>query len=158
MEGKKIKDEAKESLYYVGIGASAGGLEALQDFFKNIPMDSDMAFIVIQHLSPDYKSYMDELLGRSTKLPINIAEDGMPVEPNTVYLIPPRKNLFIFHGKLYLEEHNDRKRLNLPIDIFFRSLAEDKGKNAIGVILSGTGSDGTLGVRAIKEAGGMIMV
>lgn len=151
-------NKSKEPLYYVGIGASAGGLEALQDFFKNIPMDTDMAFIVIQHLSPDYKSYMNELLGRQTKLRIEIAEDGMLVEANAVYLIPPSKNLLIFHGKLYLENQNPHKALNLPIDIFFRSLAEDQGKNAIGVILSGTGSDGTLGVRGIKEAGGMIMV
>ncbi len=142
----------------IGIGASAGGLEAIQDFFKAMPTNTNLAFVVIQHLSPDYKSLMDELLARHTKIPIQIAKDGTKVEPNNIYLIPPRKNLSIFHNTLVLEDHSLKKGLNLPIDIFFRSLAADKGKLAIGVILSGTGSDGTLGTRAIKEAGGMIMV
>ncbi len=142
----------------IGIGASAGGLEALQDFFKTMPVETGLAFVVVQHLSPDYKSLMDELLARYTKIPIQIVSDGMEIKPNNIYLIPPRKNLPVFHDKLLLEEYNPKKGLNLPIDIFFRSLANDKGKNAVGVILSGTGSDGTLGVRAIKEAGGMIMV
>jgi len=146
-----------EFTYYVGIGASAGGLEALVSFFKEMPEDTGMVFIVIQHLSPDYKSLMNELLARHTRMSIEIAQDGIAAQPNTIYLIPPRKNLSIFHGKFYLEEQKSRG-LNLPIDIFFRSLAADKNKNAIGVILSGTGSDGTLGIRAIKEAGGMVMV
>ncbi|MCA1950568.1 MAG: PAS domain-containing protein [Treponema sp.] len=157
---KKAKGENfhQSNLIVVGVGASAGGLEALQDFFKNMPVNTGMAFVVIQHLSPDYKSLMDELLARETSIPIQIAEDGMDVLPDHIYLIPPRKNLSIFHDKLYLENQEPKKRLNLPVDIFFRSLALDKGKNAIGIILSGTGSDGTLGTRAIKEAGGMIMV
>ena len=142
----------------VGIGASAGGLEAIQEFFRVMAADSGLAFVVIQHLSPDYRSLMDELLARYTRMRILKAEEGMPVEPNTIYLIPPRKNLRIFHDKLMLEDQNLRKGLNLPIDIFFRSLAAEKGKHAIGIILSGTGSDGTLGTRAIKEVGGMIMV
>lgn len=150
--------EAKtESTYYVGIGASAGGLEAIVSFFKAMPEDTGMVFIVIQHLSPDYKSLMNELLARHTRMPIEIAQDGVEAQPNTIYLIPPRKNLLIFHGKFYLEEQKSRG-LNLPIDIFFRSLAADKNKYAIGIILSGTGSDGTMGIRAIKEAGGMVMV
>lgn len=144
--------------YYVGIGASAGGLEALEGFFKAMPVDTGMVFIVIQHLSPDYKSLMNELLARYTKMEIHIAEDGMETLPNHIYLIPPKYNLTIYHGKLYLEEQNNHNRLNLPIDIFFKSLAQDQGKHAVGVILSGTGSDGTLGVRALKEQGGMIMV
>lgn len=148
----------EKPLYYVGIGASAGGLEALQDFFKFMPRDTGMAFIVIQHLSPDYRSMMDELLARHTAMAIHIAEDGMPVAPNAIYLIPPRKNLMLYHGKLYLEEQRSQKALNLPIDVFFRSLAADQGKKGIAVILSGTGSDGTLGIRAVKEAGGIIMV
>lgn len=142
----------------VGIGASAGGLEALQDFFKSMPLDSGLSFVVIQHLSPDFKSMMDELLARHTRLRIKIIDDGIAVEANTIYLIPPRKNLSIFHNKIYLDEQRPHKGLNLPIDIFFRSLAADKGKHAIGIILSGTGSDGTLGARAIKECGGMVMV
>jgi two-component system CheB/CheR fusion protein len=142
----------------VGIGASAGGLEAIQEFFRAMPIDSGLAFVVIQHLSPDYRSLMDELLARYTRMRILKAEESMPVEPDTIYLIPPRKNLRIFHDKLMLEDQNLRKGLNLPIDIFFRSLAAEKGKHAIGIILSGTGSDGTLGTRAIKEVSGMVMV
>lgn len=142
----------------VGVGASAGGLEALQDFFVNMPLDTGLSFVVIQHLSPDYKSLMDELLARKTSIPIQIVKDGMEVRPNNIYLLPPRKNISIFHNRLYLEDQSPKKGLNLPVDIFFRSLAKEKGKDAIGVILSGTGSDGTLGTRAIKEMGGMIMV
>lgn len=150
-------NDLKVAEYVVGIGASAGGLEALQDFFKAMPLETGLGFVVIQHLSPDYRSLMDELLARYTQIPIKKVKDGMPVEPNTIYLIPPRKNLSIFHGKLLLEEQGARSGLNLPIDIFFRSLAKDYGKKAISIVLSGTGSDGTLGTRAIKEAGGMVM-
>jgi two-component system CheB/CheR fusion protein len=141
----------------VGIGASAGGLEALQEFFKNTPDDPGVAFVVVQHLSPDYKSLMDELLARYTNMSITRVEDGTPVEPDHLYLIPPRKNMTIFRGKLYLTEQDHSRMMNMPIDIFMRSLAQDQGKNAIGVILSGTGSDGTLGIRAIKEHGGMVI-
>ncbi|RQD69135.1 MAG: chemotaxis protein CheR [Tindallia sp. MSAO_Bac2] len=151
-------DKTVEPVYYVGVGASAGGLEALQDFFRTMPDDTGMAFVVIQHLSPDYKSMMDELLARYTKMAIRVAEDGMEVEANSIYLIPPRYNLMIFHGKLYLEEYKTQKVHNLPIDVFFRTLATDQGKKAVAVVLSGTGSDGTQGIRRIKEAGGMIMV
>ena len=154
--GKRRKEVAGAE-YIVGVGASAGGLEALQEFFKAVPLNTGIGFVVIQHLSPDYKSLMDELLARHTKLRIEKARDGMVVEPDTIYLIPPRNNLSIFHGKLLLEDQGKRSGIILPIDIFFRSLAKDVGKKAIGVILSGTGSDGTLGTRAIKEAGGMVM-
>ncbi len=156
-KNSRISTQTNEQIV-VAIGASAGGLEALQEFFKAMPQETGLAFVIIQHLSPDYKSLMDELLARHTKIPIQIITDGMPVKPNNIYLIPPRKNLSIFHDKLILENQNPRKGLNLPIDIFFQSLAQEKAKNAIGIVLSGTGSDGTLGTRAIKEAGGMIMV
>ncbi len=142
----------------IGIGASAGGLEALQEFFKNTPDNPGVAFVIIQHLSPDYKSLMDELLARYTHMKIHRVKDGMEVKPNHIYLITPRKNMTIFHGKLFLTDQDHARGMNLPIDIFMRSLAEDQGKNAIGVILSGTGSDGTLGIRAIKENGGMVIV
>ncbi|MGM0606775.1 MAG: CheR family methyltransferase [Candidatus Muiribacteriota bacterium] len=156
---KKNNDfNKKEDVIVVGVGASAGGLEALQSFFKNMPLNTKMSFVVVQHLSPDYKSVMDELLGRITKLKIQIAEDGMSILPNNIYLIPPKNNIYIFKNKLFLQKHGERKGLNFPIDIFFRSLAAEKGKNSIGVILSGTGSDGTLGGRAIKEVGGIVMV
>ncbi|WP_347861155.1 CheR family methyltransferase [Salimicrobium sp. PL1-032A] len=147
-----------ENRHFVGIGASAGGLESLERFFKTMPNDTGLTFIIIQHLSPDFESHMDDLLSRYTSMDIHVAEDGMQTEADSVYLIPPRKNLSIYHGTLYLSEQNERKHLNLPIDIFFKSLAEDQRKNAIGVVLSGTGSDGTLGVRSVKEAGGMVMV
>jgi two-component system, chemotaxis family, CheB/CheR fusion protein len=149
-------------LYYVGVGASAGGLEAIEAFFKQMPPDSGLAFVVVQHLSPDYKSLMAELLSKHTAMPVLRSEDGMQVQPNHVYLIPPKKNLTIFHGKLLLKDQDvDRSNnsgINLPIDIFLRSLAEDVGEKAVAVILSGTGSDGTRGIRSIKEQGGMIMV
>lgn len=145
-------------LTVVGIGASAGGLEALQSFFAAVPVDSGMAFVVIQHLSPDHKSLMVELLSRKTAIPVQRAEDGMVVEADHIYLIPPKSNLTIFHGKLLLEEQKARGGVNLPVDIFFRSLAEDQGDNAVGVILSGTGSDGTRGIRAVKEWGGLVML
>lgn len=157
MKKKEQAATTQAAEYVAGIGASAGGLEALQEFFKAVPLQTGIGFVVIQHLSPDYKSLMDELLARYTKLPIKKAEEGMLVEADTVYLIPARKNLTIFHGKLMLEDQGLRHGIILPIDIFFRSLARDLEKRAIGIILSGTGSDGTLGTRAIKETGGMVM-
>ncbi len=152
-------EEVAKPTHIVGIGASAGGLEAIESFFKHMPHDSGVAFVVIQHLSPDHKSLMAELLSKRTRMPVHRTEDGMPVEPNAVYLIPPNKNLRIFHGRLLLSEQ-DREvpGINLPIDIFFRSLAEDQGSKAIAIVLSGTGSDGTSGLRAIKEELGMVMV
>lgn len=144
--------------YYVAVGASAGGLEAIDEFFTNMPTDTGLGFIVIQHLSPDYKSLMVELLSKKTAMPVHRAEDGLLVLPNRVYLIPPKKNLAIFHGKLLLSEQDHSKGINLPIDVFLRSLAEDQAEKAIAVILSGTGSDGMRGVRIVKENGGMVMV
>ncbi|MCB1768729.1 MAG: PAS domain-containing protein [Candidatus Competibacteraceae bacterium] len=151
-------NDGSDPIYYVGIGASAGGLEALESFFSHMPPDSDMAFIVVQHLSPDYKSMMVELLSKRTAMPVRRAEENLPVEANTVYLIRPKKNLSILNGKLLLTESGHARGLNLPIDIFLRSLANDQAEKAIAIILSGTGSDGVRGVRAIKEAGGMVMV
>jgi len=155
MEKEKNQDTM---VHYVGIGASAGGLEAIEAFFSSMPKKSNLAFIVIQHLSPDYKSLMVELLSKKTKIPVHRSVDGMMVEPDNIYMIPPKKNMSIFHGKLLLKEKDTTRGVNLPIDIFLRSLSEDKAERAIAVILSGTGSDGTRGVRAIKEQGGMVMV
>ena len=155
---KNLEDENKLPYYVVGIGASAGGLEAIESFFKKMPADTGMAFIVVQHLSPDYKSLMVELLSKHTIMPVLRIEEGMKVEPNHIYLIPPRKNLTMFHGHLLLNNQNHTNELNLPIDIFMRSLAEDVSAFAVGIVLSGTGSDGTRGIRAIKEHGGMVMV
>ncbi len=144
--------------HYVGIGASAGGLEAIDAFFNNMDPASGCAFIVVQHLSPDHKSLMTELLSKRTAMTAQRAEEGMLVLANNVYLIPPNHDLRIFHGKLLLNEQKRQGGINLPIDIFLTSLAEDQGEKAVAIILSGTGSDGTRGVRAIKEKVGMVMV
>jgi len=144
--------------HYVGIGASAGGLEAIESFFTNIQPVTGLAFIVVQHLSPDYKSLMVELLSKKTFMPVQRAEEGMLVLPDNVYLIPPKKNLTIFHGKLLLSDQDHSRGINLPIDVFLRSLAEDQAEKAVAIILSGTGSDGMRGVRTVKECGGIVMV
>lgn len=155
---ENVSPKTAAAIHYVGIGASAGGLEAIESFFTNMPPDSGLAFIVVQHLSPDYKSLMVELLSKKTAMPVHRAEDGMEVLPNNVYLIPPKKNLTIFHGKLLLSDQDHSRGINLPIDLFLRSLADDQAERAVAVILSGTGSDGMRGVRSIKENGGMVMV
>jgi two-component system CheB/CheR fusion protein len=142
----------------VGIGASAGGLEALKAFAAAVPSTSPHAYVVIQHLSPDYKSMMAELLGRSTELAVTEAAEGMELSPGTIHLIPPGKNMELVDGHLRLTDKPTGSVLNLPIDIFFRSLARELGEHAIGVILTGTGSDGSRGVRAINEAGGIVFV
>jgi two-component system CheB/CheR fusion protein len=145
------------NLYVVGVGASAGGLDALEQFFGAMPEDTGMAFVVVQHLSPDFKSVMDELLARRTKIPVVLVEDGMRVEPNHIYLIPPKKEMIVSGGKLLLSDKGASQELMLPIDIFFRSLAEDMGERAVGIVLSGAGSDGARGIRDIHEAGGLVL-
>jgi two-component system CheB/CheR fusion protein len=144
--------------HVAGIGASAGGLEALERFFDHVPMDSGVAFVVVQHLSPDFKSLMDEILSRRTKLPIALVEDGMLVQPNHVYLIPAKKEMIISGGRLLLSEKERNQDLSLPIDVFFRSLAQDCGRRGIAIVLSGGGSDGSRGIRAVHEAGGLVLV
>ncbi len=156
--GKQMKNTENLPVFYVGIGASAGGLEAIDAFFEKMPTDTGMAFILVQHLSPDHKSLMVEILSKKTDLPVHRAENGATVQANAIYLIPPKANLTIFHGKLIVTEQERHGAHCLPIDIFFRSLADDQGSRAISVILSGTGSDGMRGVRAIKEHGGIVMV
>jgi two-component system, chemotaxis family, CheB/CheR fusion protein len=142
----------------VGIGASAGGLEALEAFLKGMPERCGMAFVVIQHLDPTHKGAMVELLQRATRMPVLQVKDGMKVEPDRVYVIPPNKNLSILQRVLHLLPQTAPRGLNLPIDGFFRSLAEDQQERSIGVVLSGMGSDGTLGLRAIKEKAGAAFV
>ena len=148
----------REAPYVVGIGASAGGLEALERFFANMPTDTGMAFVVIQHLSPDFRSLMDELLARRTKLPITLVEDQMAIEPDHVYLIPPKKEMIIAGGRLLLSERDRQQELTLPIDVFFRSLAQDCGERSVAIVLSGGGSDGSRGIRDVHEAGGLVIV
>ena len=142
----------------VGIGASAGGLEALEGFFSHMPSDSNIAFVVVQHLSPKHKSIMGSLLKKHTKMKILEVEDGMVVKPNHIYLNPPSKNMVIINGTLQLMELEKGHFVNLPIDHFFRALSQDQAEKAICIILSGTGTDGTLGAKAIKGGGGMTMV
>ncbi len=145
--------------YIVGLGASAGGLEAIETVVRNLPADTGMGFVIVQHLSPDYKSLMVEILSKKTVMPVYQAEDGLPVKPNAIYLIPPKMDMKIFQGKLTLMEKNPAQRgMNYPIDLFFIALAQDQGRKSIGVILSGTGSDGTRGLRAIKEVAGLTIV
>lgn len=151
------RETQNEPLYIVGVGASAGGLESLEQMFRNMPSDTGMAFVVIQHLSPDFKSLMDELLSRQTEMPVCRAEHEMRVEANRIYLIPPRKEMIISGRKLLLTDKDPKQGLALPIDHFFRSLAQDAGPHAIGVILSGSGSDGSRGIRDIHGAGGLVV-
>ena len=155
MTKKKV---TTEKLYVVGIGASAGGLETLQKLFDKIPEDTGMAFVVAQHLSPDFVSMMPELLGKHTKMPIYTAEDKMTIEPNCIYLNRHNKNLHIKGRQLYLLKMGPKHNLNLPIDIFFHTLGEEYKEKSIGIILSGRGSDGSRGIKTIKEAGGIVMV
>ncbi len=160
LNAEPSQDSVLEALppYVVALGASAGGLESLQTFFSCMPADSGFAFVVIQHLSPDFKSLMDELLSRHTSMAIHRVESGMKVEPNSVYLIPPKKDMTLRQGALFLADRAAARPLDLPIDIFFRSLAQDVGDRAVAVVLSGTGSDGSRGVRAIREANGLVIV
>src|SRR6202163_1367105 len=150
----------QESLTFpiVGIGASAGGLEALEQFLKHVPENSGMAFVIIQHLDPTHKGIMPELLQRTTVMEVFQVKDRMRVKPNCVYVIPPNKDMSILHGVLHLFEPGAARGLRLPIDFFLRSLADDCKERAIGVILSGMGSDGTMGLRAIKEKAGLVLV
>ncbi len=145
---------ADRPLPIVGIGASAGGLEALEQFLKGVPAAPGMAFVVVQHLDPSRKDLLVELLQRSTPLPVVQISDRMRVESDHVYVLPPNCDLSILHGVLHLLEPAAPRGLRLPIDFFFRSLAADRPAHSLGVILSGMGSDGTQGLRAIKERAG----
>jgi two-component system CheB/CheR fusion protein len=143
------------NLPIVGIGASAGGVEALEQFFKAVPPDNGLAFVVVTHLPPDHESMLAEILGRATPMPVVDAKDGDRVEAEHVYVLPPSAILTIRQGRLRLRRTGPSERERAPIDVFFNSLAEDQGEHAIGVVLSGSGHDGTLGIKAIKENGGL---
>lgn len=142
----------------VGVGASAGGLDAFKRFLSAVPADSGVAYVLVQHLDPNHESLMAELLARHAAVPVVEAGDGMAIEPNHAYMIPPNKFLRIADHGLFLDEPTHRRGMRMPIDYFFRSLAEARAEAAICVILSGTGTDGSLGLKEIKAAGGMAMV
>ena len=144
----------------VGIGASAGGLAAFDAFFSGMPADREpgMAFVLVQHLAPDHRSMLTALVQRNTRMQVLEVEDGMVVQVNCTYIIPPNRDMAFLNGALHLLEPTAPRGHRLPIDYLFRSLAQDQRERAIGIVLSGTGSDGTLGVRAIKGEGGMVMV
>ncbi|HEX2968261.1 MAG TPA: chemotaxis protein CheB [Bacteroidales bacterium] len=142
----------------VAIGSSAGGLEALELFFSNMPDNTGMAFVLIQHLDPNYKGMMADLIRKVTKMKVIQVSDNLKVKPDSVYVIPPNKNMSILNGRLQLFDLAEVHGLRLPINFFFHSLADDMGENSIGIILSGMGSDGTLGLKSIKERGGLTLV
>lgn len=157
-QAKKLVEQ--ETLFpIIGIGASAGGLEAIETFFEELPQSTGAAFVVIQHLSPDFKSYMPEILRRKSEMEVEFAEEGKAIKPNCVFLIPPKKNLILAGGKFRLEDiDRDATTPNKPIDLFFKSLAKEKGPKAMAIIFSGTGSDGSIGIKSIHDAGGKVIV
>lgn len=155
---KVIMNTSNLQFPIAGIGASAGGLEALEQFFQNMPSDCGMAFVVVQHLDPKRVGIMPELLQRITTLKVIQVSDRLKVKPNCVYVIPPNKSMSLLNGVLHLFAPVEPHGLRLPIDIFFRSLADDRLAKSIGIILSGMGSDGSLGLKAIKEKNGLVLV
>ncbi|MFD0991067.1 CheR family methyltransferase [Mariniflexile jejuense] len=154
----KTENNNHNDIFVVGIGASAGGLDALQEFFKHIPLNTGMAFCIIQHLSPNFKSLMSDLLGKYSKMPISTVEDGEEIKANHIYLNPNNASLKISNKAFKYVPKNDGPVLNLPIDTFFHSLGKEYKDKAIGVILSGTGTDGSRGIKTLKEVSGTIMV
>lgn len=154
----KKSDNKLASFPVVGIGASAGGLEALEQFFHHAHPDSGMAYVLVSHLDPGHASMLTEILQRTTTMPVVEAADQMVIAPNQVFVIPPNRDMRILHGVLQLTIPELPRGQRMPIDAFLRSLAEDQGERAIGIILSGTGTDGTLGLRAILGAGGVTLV
>jgi two-component system CheB/CheR fusion protein len=158
--GPRLKSggQAAVSFPIVGLGASAGGLEALEQFLSHVPKQCGLGFVVVQHLDPTRDGVLVELLQRNSAMPVVQIKDRMKVKADHVYVIPPNKDLSILHGVLHLLEPTTPRGLRLPIDFFFRSLADDQHERGLGVILSGMGSDGTLGLRAIKEKAGAAFI
>ena len=152
-----MKSNSKPTLI-VGVGASAGGLKPIEEFFSHMPTENGMAFVIVQHLSPDFKSLMDELLKRHTGMSIHRVTDGITLAANSIYLIPSKKDLTVSDGKLMLVQQQRTRGLNLPIDSFFDSLSQQIGNEAVAIVLSGSGSDGSRGVVKVREAGGLVLV
>ncbi|PWA07176.1 chemotaxis protein CheB [Flavobacterium psychrotolerans] len=154
----EVPEKENNNFPIVGIGASAGGLETFELFFKNMPKNNGMAFVVVQHLDPTHAGLLPELLQRATTMKVMEASDNLKVKPNYIYVIPPNKSMTLVNGALHLFEPIETRGLRLPVDIFLRSLAEDRQEKSIGVILSGMGSDGSLGIKTIKEKNGIVLV
>ncbi|MBF0453065.1 MAG: PAS domain-containing protein [Candidatus Magnetomorum sp.] len=153
-----LKSITNDPFFIVGMGASAGGLDALENFFQNMPNNSKLAFVIITHLDPNQISLMPELIQKQTEMPVFTIEDGLKVQPNSIYIVPPNKDVGIINGTLQLIDPIENYGFRLPIDYFFKTLAADQKEKAICIILSGMGTDGTLGLKAIKEELGMVMV
>ncbi|HJZ54696.1 MAG TPA: chemotaxis protein CheB, partial [Gemmataceae bacterium] len=154
-KGATVERDGHSPFPVVGIGASAGGLEAFTQLLSNLPADTGMAFVLVQHLDPRHESRLTDLLAKATRMPVLEAAHGLAVRPNHVYVIPPNANLALALGILHITPRGEGRAPHLPVDYLFRSLAEDQRAKAIGVVLSGTGSDGTLGLCEIKAVGGI---
>jgi len=148
-------EKNQELFPIVGIGASAGGLAAFTDLLRHLPIDTGMGFVLIQHLNPEHKSLLSKILAKTIQMPVIEVIDGMSVEPNHVYVIPPNTKMTLAQGRLRLSPREKSNGKYMPVDVFFRSLAEDRGSKTIGVVLSGTDGDGAQGLKAIKAAGGI---
>jgi two-component system CheB/CheR fusion protein len=146
------------NFYIVGLGASAGGYEAIWEFFSHIPPEPGAAFVIVQHLNREYRSIADKLLAKYTPLKIHRAHNNQPVELNSVYVLPENKAIIIKNRRLYLRDRLPHEKINFTVDIFFESLAQDVKEKAVGIIMSGLGSDGANGVKAIHRYGGHVMV
>lgn len=155
---RTAQSRPQKSFPVIGIGASAGGLEAISQLLTKLPFDTGMALVLVQHLDPTHESLTAEILSRTTRMPVEEIRDGTKVQPNHVYIIPPNHNLAILHGVLSLMPRAETRGTHMAIDYFFQSLAQDQKSKAIGIILSGTGADGTQGLEAIKAEGGLAIV
>ena len=155
MPRKKTVPASRQTFPIVGVGASAGGLEAFRSLLQKLPANTGMAFVLVQHLDPEHESLLTRLLSHATRMPVTEVTEGVAVEPDHVYVIPPNKALGIRNGVLHLLARRRQDPKHMPVDAFLHSLAENEGSRAIGVILSGVATDGTLGLAAIKAAGGI---
>jgi len=158
MEEKRGGKPGADDLYVVGIGGSAGGLEAFERLFAGMPRDTGMVFVVIQHLDPKHKALMPELLQRATALKVMEIVDGAEIEPDCIFVLPPGQYVSIGAGRLWLSPATPPLGTRTPVDSFFTSLAADRKDKAIGIVVSGMGMDGTVGIRAIKEQLGVVLV
>ena len=160
LEQDTTSEDITQRFPIVAIGASAGGLKAIEEFFDCMPADSGAAFVIIQHLSPDFKSLMSELLERRTQMEVRVATEGMPLVENAIFLIPPGQNMRLSENALYLtpQERGSGRQPQFPINLFFESSATEGKERIASIVLSGTGTDGTQGIQSVSEAGGIVLV